>query len=204
MRSKVIYGLLVLLCLFFCSFLVYKNTILKDLLQAKDITIKNLRNANITLAPQFEANVMNCGKMLDDTKIVLKDTAGQRVNLKDLIKGSTTLIYRYSDRYCDECVDYAFHVLNRSKCDKKRVIYIGDCGKRKIFKRQVEDYGLQGIALDCRSLEIPAEKMMFPYFLVIDSTLTIRSIYVPNKVSYYQNIDSLNFDLMYQRFVATK
>ena len=148
-----------------------------------------------------EQTVTVSGYMLDDTKIVLKDTAGQRVNLKDLIKGSTTLIYRYSDRYCDECVDYAFHVLNRSKCDKKRVIYIGDCGKRKIFKRQVEDYGLQGIALDCRSLEIPAEEMLFPYFLVVDSTLVIRCIYVPNKASYYQNIDSLNLALMQRRFL---
>ena len=201
MRSKAIYGLLALLCVLFCVFLIHKNSVLKDLLQAKDIAIKNLRNANITLAPLFEVNVANCGKTIDETKIVLRDTAGRTMKLKNLVKNSTALIYRYSDRYCDECVDYAFHVLNRSKCDKKRVIYIGDCGKRKIFKRQVEDYGLQGIALDCRSLESPAEKMMFPYFLVIDSALTIRCIYVPNKASYYQNIDSLNLDLMQRRFL---
>lgn len=189
---------LVLVTLFLL--MAYKNSVLNDLLTAKDVSIQNLKNANATMAPQFEASVMNCGKAIDDTKIVIKDTAGLTVKLKDMIKG-TALVYRYSDRYCSECVDYAFHVLNRSNCDKKSVIYIGDCGKRKIFKRQAEQLGLQGMAFDCRSLEIPAENMMFPYFMVIDSTLTIRGIYVPNKASYYQNIDSLNLDLMYRCFV---
>ena len=201
MKSKIFYALLAFVGVVLGLLMFYRNSVQQDLLVAKDVTIDKLTNANVTLAPLFEANVMNCGKMLDETKIILKDTAGHAVSLKDLVKGRTALIYRYSDRYCDDCVDYAFHVLNRSKCDKQNVIYIGDCGKRKIFKRQVEDYSLQGIALDCRSLEIPAEEMMFPYFLVIDSTLAIRCIYVPNKASYYQNIDSLNLDLMYKSFV---
>lgn len=201
MMNKIFYVLLAFAGVMVCLLMTYRNSVQQDLLIAKDITIDNLTNANVTLMPLFEACVMNCGENLDNSKIVLKDTSGHIVALKDFIKGSSALIYRYSDRYCKECVDYAFHILNHSKCDKQSVIYIGDCGKRKIFKKQVEESGLQGIALDCRSLEIPAEKMMFPYFLVIDSTLTIRCIYIPNKASHYQNIDSINFDLMYQRFV---
>jgi len=176
MKSKFFYVLLAFAGVVLCLFMAYRNSVQKDLLIAKDIAIDYLTNANVTLAPLFEINVTNCGKKIDETKIVLRDTAGQTLKLKNLVKNSTALVYRYSDRYCDDCVDYAFHVLNRSKCNKQNVIYIGDCGKRKIFKRQVEEYGLQGIALDCRSLEIPAEKMMFPYFLVIDSVLTIRCI----------------------------
>jgi len=134
MKNKIFYVLLAFAGVMICLLMAYRNSVQQDLLIAKDITIDNLTNANVTLAPLFEVNVANCGKTIDETKIVLRDTAGRTMKLKNLVKNGTALIYRYSDRYCDECVDYAFHVLNRSKCDKKSVIYIGDCGKRKIFK----------------------------------------------------------------------
>ena len=105
MRNKIIYVLLAFTGVMICLLMAYRNSVQKDLLVAKDITIDNLTNAKVTLAPLFEACVMNCGETIDDSKIVLKDTAGHTVELKDLIKDSCTFIYRYSDRYCDRCVD---------------------------------------------------------------------------------------------------
>jgi len=86
MRNKIFYVLLVFAGVLLCLLMAYRNSVQKDLLVAKDITIDNLTNANVTLAPLFEANITNCGKTIDDTKIILKDTAGQTVKLKNLIK----------------------------------------------------------------------------------------------------------------------
>lgn len=201
MKSKTIFAVCLLLVLVASILLLYRNSILSDMLSKKDVTIRDLTNANVTLAPLFQTCILNNGVVIDE-QTIFTDTSGNRVELRDFAKNSSTLIFRYSDRHCKQCVDYALNLLNKSNCNKHNVVYMGDCEKHRIFKKQTEDFDFKGIAIACRSLCIPAEELFFPYFIVIDSTLTIRGIYVPNKASYYQNIDSLNLDLMYKHLVT--
>lgn len=200
MKNKIVCFLSVALSLIVCAFVSYKDSIQKKLLHEKNITIKNLINTNVTLTPLFEACVMNCGIKLDEEKSKFYDTAGNVIKLKDLVK-QPTLFFRYSDSHCSQCINYALNLLYKSKANEQKVIYIGDNMKRKIFKKHVENMRLSGISIACHTLDLPIERMLFPYFMVIDSSLVIRGVYIPNKASYYQKIDSINFDLLYNQLI---
>lgn len=184
-----------------CGLMIYKNTVLTKLLVAKDVKLQNLTNANVTLAPQFDLGIKNCGQTIDEGIIELKDANGNQVSLKSFFeRHNYLLIYRYSDNYCQQCVDYALYNLRKVGC--KNVIFIGNCSKGEKISEQIKEYDISDyVVLNCPNIYIQAEKMQFPYYMVIDKSLKINGIYMPNKASYKQNIDSLNLDLMYRRFV---
>jgi hypothetical protein len=201
MKSKWFLISLTAISVVLCGLAIYKNTVLTKLLIAKDVKIQNLTNANVTLAPQFDLGIKNCGQTINEDMIELRDADGNKVSLKSLFeKNEYLLIYRYSDNYCQQCVDYALYNLRKVGC--KNVIFIGNCSKGEKISEQMKEYGLSNcVVLNCSNMNIHAEKLQFPYYMVIDKSLKISGIYMPNKASYNQNIDSLNLDLMYRRFV---
>lgn len=202
MKSRVLIVALLATMFVLCGLLAYRNAVLTELLSVKDVMVKNLISSNVTMSPQFDLNIKNCGQILNEDIIDLRDVNGGKVSLKKFFEeNNNLLICRYSDNYCQQCTDYALYNLSKVGCEN--VIFIGNCSKGEKISEQIKEYGLSNrIVLNCRNMYIQAELMQFPYYMAIDRSLKIKGIYMPNKASSHQKIDSINLDLLYRYCVS--
>jgi len=177
---------------------LYAN--IKKELAIKNEYINNLESKYIAVRPQFEFNINNLGYGID-TSTVLTDTAKMQYKLLDLVQGNNmTFICRYSDDCCRECVDYAIHILI-NQVDTSflgNILFVGTNENNRIFKKQTKDLGLSSYhAYNCISLNIPAEEVKYPYYMIVDGSLNVRAVYFPNKSASHLKIDRENVKLMY-------
>ena len=166
----------------------------------KDDYINELIAKYTTISPQFEFNMKNLGCSIN-TDITVKDTAKREYKLSELVKNNKkTLICRYSEDCCSECVYYIIHILTNQPdvFNLNNILFIGFDATNRVFKKRTKDFGLTNYhTYNCESLNIPAEEIKYPYYLIVDSLLNVRAVYFPNKSASNLKIDVENAKLMY-------
>ena len=77
-----------------------------------------------------------------------------------------------------------------------------DTDSPRVFNLQIREYGLEDCNIfRCGDLSLPIEKVMFPYFMVVDSSLTVIAVYAPSKSTHETDFDFKNVKLMYDNLV---
>ncbi len=175
----------------------------------KEVLLKNniIDELTIRLAtfePQLKFNIENVGKHIPD--IAITDSIGNKKMLSEyIVNRKKIVICRFSMRFCQECNEYAINTILgcSSLIDFGNLLFISDSINNRIHKVERATYNISnkyGIG-DCNDLKIPAENVMFPYYLVIDNKLRISNIYFPNKESKNLGIDTVNLQLILKSLV---
>ena len=102
-------------------------------------------------------------------------------------------------RYCQECVDYAVGILrdNISHTEIGKILFINDNESPRITKIERNNYNINSYHYcTCDNLKIPAENVLFPYYIVIDTDLRINYVYFPNKETKKLDVDSVNIHMI--------
>lgn len=201
---KKILAILVIVTFFTSQlYLVYANKNLKHEIALKNAILDEQATKYSALQPQFPLSVQNGGRKIGN-EIGIIDTAKCVHSLENIFKGNT-LICRISDRYCKQCVDHTVSVLldNKDSFDFSRIVFLSDTDSPRVFNLQIREYGLESCNIfRCGDLSLPIEKVMFPFFMVVDSSLTVIAVYAPSKSTHGTDFDYKNVKLMYDSLVA--
>lgn len=148
-----------------------------------------------------EMVIGNSDVQLDN--VVGIDTINEKRTLRSFFKNdqSKLLVCRFSDMYCESCVDYSIKTLLQW-CDsigKDNILFLGTYRNNKLFNMQKKEYGIDTLAtLNVPSLNLPAEELGFPYYFILDSTLTVLNVSIPDKSA--RNVDYQYFRKIQERF----
>ena len=65
---------------------------------------------------------------------------------------------------------------------KENILFLGAHRNNRIFNKQKPHHGIQDMNVyNTGVLSLPAEEMGFPYYFVLDSTLRVTDVFVPDK-----------------------
>ncbi|MEA4820732.1 MAG: hypothetical protein VB122_00635 [Erysipelotrichales bacterium] len=156
--------------------LIYKEELLQkdiDLIQLKQyefIMQTNIQNSNIYL------NVEN----------VIIDTVGNEIFVRDLFQKDFDYIFvcRFSERCCKDCVLNAFSQLKKysSFIMIDKVLFLGLYNTTKDFNWAKSNLDINNLQVyNSYEFDIPAEKLSYPYYFVLDSKLRILDVFFPDK-----------------------
>lgn len=152
----------------------------------------------ISIMENWNAVVQNAGislKAVQDNDECVK-------NLKRLFRqnGSDKLfICRFSELNCEKCIDYAIDVL-QSSYEVQNVVFLADYHDKRILKCQIQKYGIDSIrVMNVREINLPIEALNKPYFFLLDSTLNVCNVFIPDKVS--GNMKQKYFDMIKDKCV---
>jgi hypothetical protein len=165
-------------------FLLYKTSSLrkyhKDILDNIEIFQNNQMNSYKT---NFNVSLLNNGLSLEKT--ILTDSKNHEIKIKDVFhENDKFLICRFSELYCQECVTHSIiKLVNISeKIGKDHIIFLGSYENSKSMNIMKEHLGIQNMAIyNAHNLNIPAEEIGFPYYFMVDKTLKISDIFIPEK-----------------------
>ncbi len=195
MKKKIeIVIILVLIIMIICQ--LYYILSLKNDIQLKDANCEAMQT-------QFALNIQNIGRRLDG-EISVQDTSKQVFKLSDVINGNS-LICRISERYCEQCVEHATSILidHMKEFEISNVLIFTCSNSYRNLKLQIKEYGLEDYKMyNCSELNIPIEKTMFPYFMVVDSTLTVRTVYFPTKSTHGTDFDYKHVKMIYDKMIT--
>ncbi|MCQ2974943.1 MAG: hypothetical protein MJ211_09040 [Bacteroidales bacterium] len=202
MIKNIIIGIIFIIIVVSEIFVLNSNFSLKYELNNQNQYLENITtNLNI-YQNQFVENINNSNCYID-TKLVIKDTANCELKLSDIIHDNFLLI-RYSDKYCEQCVNHAISVLldNKECFDFSKIIFLGDFDSKRNFKICNHIYNIIDYQIyNSSELNIPADKLLFPYYIIVDKNLHVLSIYLPNKSTHGTDFDFKNLKYMYDSLI---
>jgi hypothetical protein len=153
----------------------YENTINNMTLLKSD----QLMSYDINL----KMNLLNDGINLEN--MLLTDSSNIKVEISNLFHTKDIfLVCRFSELHCQECVVYSIvKLLNQSKTiGNTNILFWGAYEHVKSLNIAKERLGIQNMSVyNISNLNIPAEEIEYPYYFVIDKTLRISNLFVPNK-----------------------
>jgi hypothetical protein len=152
------------------------------------------------LYTSLQKSYENSGLSLENVEA--RDSLKQSFDLKTLfVDGiNKVLVVRYSENHCASCVQNAVETIlkNRDDVDIEKVVFIGYGRRTIVFSKQIDQCGIRDYeVLNIEDLGIPAEAMLFPYYFVMDSTLSVLDLYVPNKAT--PDMDSIFVSFMMRK-----
>lgn len=155
----------------------------------------------IPLQENWESAMENDGYRLEG--IQGKDADQNLVGLDEVfLKGrDRILVCRFSELDCESCIDYA--IMNAKKYGNRigveNILYLGSYRNNRIFNRQKEMYGMDSCrTLNVAILGLPIEDLGRPYYFVLDRSLSVSNVFIPNKATHGM-LDSY-FNMLYDRY----
>lgn len=132
----------------------------------------------------FITNLENTNLKLKN--ITVKDSLNKKIDLIDCLKKNkkTVLLCRFSETHCESCVNYAIQSLlqHANIIETDNIIFLGNYKNNRLFNKQKTLYGIDAMDVyNVSSLDIPAEEIGYPYYLICDDALKIINITVPDK-----------------------
>jgi hypothetical protein len=136
------------------------------------------------LRTNLSTEIENSNIRLND--ILVKDSSDNVIPLQEFFKKgqNVILVYRFSEMNCESCVSYSIHTLLQwiDSIDKDNILFLGAYRNNKIFNRQKPLYGIHEFNVaNTPNLNLPAENIGYPYYFVLDSTLNVSNLFVPDK-----------------------
>lgn len=194
---------IICLCVSICVYTVVSLFIVierNNEIKIKDDIINDLSIRLNTIAPQLKFYIENVGQSIED--IPITDSVGETQLLSEyMYSHNKLLICRYSNRYCQQCVDYAISIIrnNSTQSNIDNIIFINDSANACMLKFDRNNYNINSYSYcSCNDLRIPAEKVMFPYYMLIDNDLRILNVYFPNKEAKKLGVDAEYVKLILQ------
>jgi len=151
--------------------------------------IQNLKNYSIK-----QANVINGIAYNDSLQIIYSNTqidgnievvseSGKKYTIKELVD-ENTLFFKYSQLSCGSCVEQEFKMLAEyiSPKHQRKIIVMtdyGDVGLLYRFKR-INKISHEMFNVQNQQIISSFENNYLPYYFVVDSSLFIRTIFVPS------------------------
>ena len=137
-----------------------------------------------TYQSNLETAISNRNLQLENQMI--KDTLNNPISLKSIFaKGQRQLLVcRFSQQHCESCVDATIQILQKqvSQIGVKNIVYLGNHRNNRIFKKTIPLYGIKGMPVyNTQKFSIPVEQAGYPYFFILESSLQVSGIFVPNK-----------------------
>lgn len=169
-----------------CSKLVYDLSNEMKVLSNFHLIFQNaiMKNEGLKISPNF----------------ILEKENSECVKLSELLSDEPTLIFRYSDLNCNTCVEAEFKNINQylDKTNSNRLVILADYkNEDDLFRfKRLNQVEMPIYNSKNNKLNLPVEGLNTPYFFIIDSTLVVRSLFIPNKAypefskNYYTNIFS--------------
>jgi hypothetical protein len=141
-------------------------------------------NRNDAYENYFFNDLLHFNSNLDN--ITLVADANQAILLKKMFleNEAEKLICRFSEFYCESCVSYAIlKIKNRvDSLGKNNILFLGMYENNTSLKILKSQYNIQDMNVyNTGVLPLPAEKMGFPYYFMLDSTLRVTDVFVPDK-----------------------
>ena len=198
--NKYLIGIIILLLAInvfaIANFLYYRKNVMAQLLMLEEEG-KRVMPLEINL----RANMENNARRIQD--ISGKNQKGELKCLHDFFDSGMDkiLVCRFSELDCESCIDYA--IMNAKKYGNRigveNILYLGSYRNNRIFNRQKEMYGMDS----CRTLNVPIlglpiEDLGRPYYFVLDRSLSVSNVFIPNKATHGM-LDSY-FNMLYDRY----
>jgi hypothetical protein len=131
----------------------------------------------------FQTGLLNDGIKVENK--ILIDSLNNKLQLIDLFeKRDNLLVCRFSELNCQECVIYSVVKLVRlsEEIGRNNIVFLGSYENNKslhILKKQIN---LQNMNVyNIPYLDIPVENESHPCYFILDNTLTISNLFVPDK-----------------------
>jgi len=133
----------------------------------------------------FMTNIQNSHVKLNK-KVTLKDSLSNIFSFADILNESREqiLVCRFSELHCESCVNFSIQLLlqQTDTIGKNNILFLGAYRNNKIFNRVKQLYGIHNQnVFNTAELNIPAEELGYPYYLVLHNDLTISDVFVPDK-----------------------
>ena len=117
---------------------------------------------------------------------MVKDTLNNPIPLKSIFaKGQNQLLVcRFSQQHCESCVDATIQILQNqaNQIGVKNIVYLGNHRNNRLFKETIPLYGIEGMRVyNTQGFNIPVEQADYPYFFILDNSLQVSGIFMPNK-----------------------
>lgn len=181
-------------------FMMYKTQDLKNDCQVLLSSSAGAVVEHGTLYTSLQKSYENSGLSLENVEA--RDSLKQSFDLKTLFGDGVdkVLVVRYSDNHCASCDQNAIETVlkNRDNVDIEKVVFVGYGRRTVVFSKEIDQCGIRDYeVLNIADLGLPAEAMLFPYYFVMDSTLSVLDLYVPNKA--IPDMDSTFVSLMMRK-----
>ncbi len=121
-----------------------------------------------------------------DGNLPLIDIEGKTVLAKDIFKNNS-LVFRYSELNCHECIDAEINALVKNKEKIKNIVFIAYYQNTRdlfVFHENFSNMGLTNIKMyyaKNENLLIPIEKLNAPYYFCVNANLVMTNFFIPQK-----------------------
>jgi hypothetical protein len=134
----------------------------------------------------FTTNILNSNLQLDS--VMVKDSLNEIFPLEELFKGEKRqmLVCRFSTMHCESCVEFSIQMLRRQIkfIGIENVLFLGNYPNNRVFNKTKPLYGIHNLNVyNAAEFNIPAEELGYPYYFVLDSSLHISNVFVPDKAT---------------------
>ena len=148
-----------------------------------------------------EITLNNIGFGLEN--LLVKDSTSTQIPLKTFFgKGQQyLLVSRFLETNCESCVNYSIQMLKNklSVIKPENVLFLGGYRNNRLFNQLKPTYQIDSLNVaNVTALPLPAEELGYPYYFVIDSTLTVLNVFVPDKGS--PSIDERYLEAVHTKF----
>ena len=181
---KLLYSVILILLVSF-SFLFAQIVNLE-----KEIELKSLQSHELNIRLKQCAgkdSILNSSEFsILNKKMKIINLNGDTINISDIIK-SNTLVFRYSMTNCGACINQEMenirNLKDQNRIDTDKIIFLAYYQnlRDQIVSYRSMDLDIPIYILTGNDLGFPIEKKNFPYYLVVDSTLCLRNLFIPER-----------------------
>ena len=171
----------------------------KASLTAEKQSVKDDRLIEV-LENNFKIGVYNDNSILDTTRVI-HDLNKNEVGLSEILTDKPCLIIRFAETNCEECVRFLLIKVMRlynSDLFNKRILLFASYPNRQALKILVDRLNIKYPVYLVDKLPISCERINFPYFFMLDSTMRTSHVFVPDK--YEPQIANTYFELIENRY----
>lgn len=186
--KKIKYLIVIVLLITLNGVLVYKFKSNSKVFTSINFLLNKSLNKNKEQLLTFEQNFINekaSGNLELNDNTELVDIDGNVILVKEIFKRNSVVL-RYSEFNCKDCIEAEINVLIKNKL-KEEIILIAFYQNRRdlfVFREEFKKRGLNStkmFLLPDRGLNIPIEKLNMPFYFCIDSNLTMTNFFIPQK-----------------------
>lgn len=172
------------------------------------IFLYNKRITNVNLNETGEINLLQQTILLQSASFnqmevhtdSVVDIRGKRVALRTIFRHQK-LVFRFTEENCNECIDAELRGLKELSVfvGDTNIVVLGSYARQRDFKIICQTYHIDFPVYNIASTFIssPIENVNRPYLFVLDSSLNVSYLFVPNKempdlsTAFYQMVSKL-------------
>jgi len=130
----------------------------------------------------FKTFIKNSGQTLD-LSTEFNSLTNKKIIDNELFRGNgAVLVCRFAENQCDECVRNAIAEIKKKEIIRDNTLFMCLSDNRRGLKLKIEELQLGEYSVFQTSVfDIPAENNGYPYYFVLDNSLNIYDLFIPDK-----------------------